>query len=475
MLFTSIIFFLFLTATLLAYYLVPVKFRNYFLIAVSAFFYIYAGPVYFLLLAGLILSNYLIGLKLDLSVEEKARKGYLVLGISINLGTLIFFKYWNFLGANLVKLLSVFHLGFNFPYSDILLPLGLSYYIFQFIGYLVDIYWKHEKAERDFPRFSLFILFFPKILVGPIERAGNLLPQLAKNIYFENDNIVEGGKRIAWGLFKKLVVADRIAMYQTAVMSTLDQQSGITILFATLLYSFQVYADFSGYTDIAIGVARLFGYNLIENFKRPFLAKNMGDFWRRWHISLSSWVNDYVFTPIAFKKRSWGILGVFYSLTLSFLIIGFWHGSTWNYLLFGLLQAVALMYEYATRKFRKKLARSVPTVIYNNLSILIMFLYVSFCLIIFRTDSFSSAGSIIKAIYTHPGGLFYDTPSTLFFILIGCMIMMLYDIQKESKIFRFNLFSNKNWIVQQVSYALLLIYIMLAGVFDGGQFIYLAF
>lgn len=466
---------MFLAGTLLAYYLIPAKYRNYFLIAVSVVFYIYASPVYFLLLAGLIVSNYLIGLKLDHSGEEKARKGYLILGITINLGTLVFFKYWNFLGANLIKLLSIFHLGFSFPYSDILLPLGLSYYIFQFIGYLVDIYWKHEKAEKNFSRFSLFILFFPKILVGPIERAGNFLPQLALKINFDQNNLVEGGKRIAWGLFKKLVVADRISIYQTAVMSAQDQQSGITMLFATLLYTFQVYADFSGYTDIALGTARLFGYNLMENFKRPFQAKNLGEFWRRWHISLSSWVNDYVFTPIAFKKRSWGIWGVFYSLTLSFSIIGFWHGSTWNYILFGLLQAIALMYEYATRRFRKKLSRRIPPLIYTNLSILLTFLYISFSLIIFRTDTFEHAAKIIKAIFTRSGVLFYDTPSTLLFILLGCFMMMLYDIQKEFKIFRFSLFSHKSWVVQQVSFALLIVYILLAGVFDGGQFIYLAF
>ena len=473
--FTTILFFLFLTGTLIVYYLIPVRFRNHFLIAASAFFYIYAGPVFFLLLIAMILANFLIGLKLEQATVENIRKRYLVLGVCINLGPLIFFKYWNFLAGNLTELFSAFHWGFNLPYINIVLPLGLSYYVFQFIAYLVDIYWKHEKAERDVFRFSLFIMFFPKILVGPIERAGNFLPQLTKKIFFDTDNLVEGGKRIVWGLFKKLVVADRIAIYQSAVMSSQDHQSGITMLFATLIYTFQVYADFSGYTDIALGTARLFGFKLMENFKRPLLAKNIGEFWRRWHISLSSWVNDYVFTPLAFKRRAWGITGVFYSLTLSFAIIGIWHGSTWNYLVFGLLQAMAIMYEYATRRFRKKMSRTIPSVIYNNLSILFTFLYISFCLIIFRTDTFSDAGTTIKAIFTHSGSLFYDKPSTLLFMLIGCMIMILHDIQEEFKLFRFSLVSNENWIAQQVSYALLIIYILAAGVFDGGQFIYFAF
>lgn len=473
--FTTINFFLFLAGSLLAYYLIPARYRNYFLALASSIFYTYAGAAFFLLFVGMILVNYFIGLKIENAADEKKSKYYLIIGLIINIGTLVFFKYWNFLLTNISQFFSVFHIGIAFPSWEILLPLGLSYYIFQFIGYLVDVYWKHQKAEANILKFGLFFMFFPKIPVGPIERGENFLPQISKEVPFQWDNIIEGGKRIVWGIFKKLVVADRIAIFQSAVMSSQEQQSGVTLLFATILYTFQVYADFSGYTDIALGTARLFGFNLMENFKRPLLAKNLGEFWRRWHISLSSWVNDYVFTPLAFKKRSWGIGGVFYSLVLSFAIIGIWHGSTWNYLVFGLLQAVALMYEYSTRKFRKKMSKTIPAVIYGNISILLTFLYITFCLVIFRTQTFSDAESIIKSIFTHSGKLFYDKPSTLLFMLIGIFIMMAQEIQNEFRIFRVSLFSNKNWVIQQISYALLIIYILLAAVFDGGQFIYLAF
>jgi D-alanyl-lipoteichoic acid acyltransferase DltB (MBOAT superfamily) len=473
--FTSIIFFLFLSGTLVVYYFFPAKYRNYLLIAASSFFYLWAGSSFFLFLISLILSNYYIALKLEQADVAKKRKTYLLLGIGINLCSLIFFKYWNFLLGNLARVLSLFHSDISFSYLHIGLPLGLSYYIFQLIGYLVDIYWEHERAEKNFFHFSLFIMFFPKIPVGPIERARNFLSQLKKEIFLDTNNLVEGGKRIVWGLFKKLVVADRIAIFQSVVMSTQQQQSGGTILFASLLYTFQVYADFSGYTDIALGTARLFGFNLMENFKRPLLAKNIGEFWRRWHISLSSWVNDYIFTPLAFKRRAWGIAGVFYSLTLSFAIIGIWHGPTWNYLLFGLLQAFALMYEYVTRRIRKKLSKRIPPTIYYTMSILFTFLYISFGLIIFRTDTFKEAGSIICSIFTHKGPLFFDKPSTLLFMITACIIMMIYDLQKEFRLFHYTFFSNKGWIVQQVTYALLIVYILLAGVFDGGQFIYFAF
>ncbi len=475
MLFTSIIFFIFLSVTLFVYYLLPVKYRVYFLVAASIFFYMYAAIWFIFLGAFIVITNYFIGIKIEESSEDIKRKRYLVLGVLINLSVLIFFKYWNFLIINIAYLLGILHVHASLPYIEILLPLGLSYYIFQSIGYLFDLQRGHQKAERDFLRFSLFILFFPKLAVGPIERAGNFLPQVAKNIFFNKENIVEGSKRIAWGLFKKLVVADRISIYQAAVMSNQDQQSGITILFATVLYTFQVYADFSGYTDIALGVGRLFGYNLMENFRQPLLSKNLSDFWRRWHISLSSWVNDYIFTPIAFKRRAWGTGGVFYSLIISFVVIGIWHGPTWNYVLFGFLQALALMYEFSTRKLRKRLSMKIPPVIYNNTSILLTFLYISFSLIIFRTDTFSHASAIMKAIFIHTGTLFYDKPSTLLFILIGCIIMMIYDIIGEYKVFRTISFSNKNWVVQQIPYALLVVYILIAGVFDGGQFIYFAF
>jgi alginate O-acetyltransferase complex protein AlgI len=476
MLFTSVIYFLFLACALPTYYLLPVKYRNYFLIALSVLFYMYVKVEYIFIIIFIIITNYLIGIQIEREETKNKKIQYLYLSLFLNLGILVFFKYWNFIIGNLFGFLELFHVKNHIPILEIALPLGISYYVFQTIGYIFDIYRGSQKAEKNISRFSLFTLFFPKLLVGPIERAGRFLPQLSKSIYFDKENIVEGGRRIAWGLFKKLVVADRILIYQNAVFGFPKQEGSLTVLFASLIYTFQVYADFSGYTDIAIGTARLFGFNLMENFKRPFFAKNLSDFWRRWHISLSSWVNDYIFNPIAFKRREWGNWGVFYAILISFVVIGIWHGATWNYVLFGIIQAIALIYEVVTRKVRKKILKRIPSFIYNNVSRLLTFLYVSFSLIIFRTDTFSGALNIIDDIFFPKSGKFYyDSPSTLIFILTGCGIMMIYDLQEEFKLFRFSFFSNKNFMVQQVSYALLLIYILLVGVFDGGQFIYFAF
>ncbi len=475
MLFTSVTFFLFLACTLIAYYLLPARFRNYLLIAASALFYMYARVEYIFLIVFIIITNYLLGIAIDGTQNKSKKQALFYLSLFVNLGVLIFFKYWDFLIENIFGFTTWFNINNPMPLLNVALPLGLSYYIFQTIGYVTDIRRGTVKAEKNIFRFSLFTMFFPKLLVGPIERANRFLPQLSKKIAFDSANLIEGGKRIAWGLFKKLVVADRISIFQSAIFASPQEPSGPTLLLATLLYTFQVYADFSGYTDIAIGTARLFGFDLMENFKRPLLARNVSDFWRRWHISLSSWVNDYIFNPLALENRNWGIWSVFYALIISFVVIGIWHGASWNYVLFGLIQAIALIYETITKRARKQISKKINPVFYRNTSILFTFLFVTFSLIIFRSPTIADALHIVNGIFANPGQLFYDKPSTLLFMLIGCAIMMLYDIQGEFKIVQFSLFSNKNWVVQQLSYAILIIYILLAGVFDGGQFIYFSF
>jgi alginate O-acetyltransferase complex protein AlgI len=437
----------------------------------------YVKVSYIFIILFVILINYWLGILIDRTTSKQRKKAFFYLSLLANLSVLIFFKYWNFLIQNLFDFLGWLHLdnSTSAPFLDIALPIGLSYYIFQTIGYITDIKRGTIPAETNFYRFTLFTIYFPKLLVGPIERANHFLPQLRRKISFDKENITEGAKRIAWGLFKKLVVADRIAIYHSAVISSLENQSGGTILFACILYTFQVYADFSGYTDIALGTARMFGFNLMENFKRPLLAKNVSEFWRRWHISLSSWVNDYIFNPIALKRRDWGIWGVFYGVLISFVVIGIWHGAAWNYVLFGLLQATAIIYEVATRRTRKRTSKKIPSLIYNSVSIILTFSFITFSLIIFQSPTITEAINVIKRIFLNPGPFFYDKPSTLFFMMIGCVAILLDDIDKEFKIFKISLFSNRNWLVQQVSYALLLIYILLTGVFDGGQFIYFSF
>src|SRR6185312_6554941 len=476
MLFTSITYFLFLAVSIIVYYLIPINYRHLFLIAISIWFYMYVKISYIFIILFIIIINYWLGILIQQTDSGQRKKAFFYLSLLVNLSVLIFFKYWNFLILNLFEFFGWFHLNnaVSVPLLDIALPIGLSYYIFQTIGYITDIKRGTIEAETNFYRFTLFTIYFPKLLVGPIERANHFLPQLKRKISFDKENITEGAKRIAWGLFKKLVVADRIAIYHSKVIITLEHQSRDTILLACVLYTFEIYADFSGYTDIALGTARMFGFNLMENFKRPLLAKNVGDFWRRWHISLSSWVNDYIFNPIALSYRDWRQWGVFYALFVSFVVIGIWHGAAWTYVFFGILQAIALIYETATRRTRKRISKKINSKVYNTISILFTFLFVTFSLIIFQSKSIGDGFEIIDRMFTNSGHL-YLYPSIGIFMIAGCAIMMIYDLQEEYRIWPFSLFSNKSWLIQEGSYALLLIYILFAGVFDGGQFIYFAF
>lgn len=472
---TSIPYFLFLVSTLLIYYVLPAKFRNYLLILAGLVFYAYVKPSYLFIILAVIGVNYYAALRIDKLELRKQKARVLYLAVAVNLAILIYFKYWGFIYDNLLYIAGSELLSSGWLMGKVILPLGLSYYIFQNLGYIIDVYRGTFKPERNVPRFALFTLFFPKLLVGPIERARNLLPQLSQLHHFNPVMFTEGARQIAWGLFKKLVVADRISMYVDAVYANLHHHNSSTFLLATFLYPFQVYADFSGYTDIALGSAKLFGINLMDNFNRPLLAKNVSDFWRRWHISLSSWVNDYVYNPIVFKRRDWGNFGVFFALLLTFVIIGIWHGASWNFVIFGALQACALMYEMLTKSWRKKLSKSIPKVIYNNLSILLTFMFFTFSLIIFRTTTYGSASSIIEVIQRAPGKIYIDQPSTILFICAGILLMLVSDIKDEFNLLKSWFTQRKYWVWQQFAYGILLIYIIIAGVFDGGQFIYFAF
>lgn len=472
---TSIEYFIFLVVVLFLYYLTPLRYRNHFLALASMLFYMNLKLSYGLIILAIILSNYFIGPEIWKAQNKKLKTRYLYLSLLVNIGILVYFKYWNFLVDNISLFPTFLEFKSNYFLTEIILPLGLSYYIFQTIGYILDIYRGSIKPEKDFIKFSLFTLFFPKLLVGPIERAKNILPQLSEDHLFNNVNIVEGSKIILWGLYKKIVVADRISLYVDAVYSNLPQHNSSSFLFATFLYPIQVYADFSGYTDIAIGTARLFGINLMDNFKQPLFARNVSDFWRRWHISLSSWVNDYIYYPILFKRREWGNIGVFYAVFVSFIIIGIWHGASWNYIVFGVIQAIAIIFEFITRKTRKKISGTIHAYVYNSFSIFFTFLFFAFSLIIFRTTTLSGMLDVVNAIKAGPGKLFIDQPSTILFIFIGSSIMLISDFRKEYGFLPKTSIDRRQKIAQPISYALLIIFILIAGVFDGGQFIYFAF
>lgn len=400
MLFNSGSFIVFLFVVVILYYLLPHKFRWLLLLVASYYFYMSWQPAYSLLIAFTTVSSFYIGKW----IAEKRENAKLLMriGVGVNLLILFFFKYFNFINEGMRDFLGMVHVEYTFRGLDILLPVAISFYTFQTLSYILDIYYGKIKPSNHLGKFALYISFFPQLVAGPIERSSNLLPQLEKKIDFLPDNIIIGGKRIIWGLFKKVVIADRLSIVVDAAFANAEQQSGIVFALVVVLFAFQLYCDFSAYSDIAIGSAKLLGITLMENFNLPFISKNITEFWRRWHISLSTWLRDYLYTPIMFKRKKWGKLAIVYSLFITFFLCGLWHGPRWTYVLFGVLQGIALTVELLLAKQRKQWIKKVPKIIYSNVSMCLTFLYMLLCFLFFRAEDMGQVSTIFDS-FNHFG------------------------------------------------------------------------
>ena len=335
----SNLFLLFVAVSVLVYYIVPHKFQWLVLLCFSYIYYLAGGVRY----VGFILFSTLVTWGIALAVEKaeaggshKSARNFLVLGLILNFGMLGVIKYTNFMIENLNAL---FHM--NLRGMEILLPLGISFYTFQSSGYLLDVYWKRCEAEKNPVKYALFVSFFPQILQGPIGRYSRLAHQLYEPHKFEGKNITRGFERILWGFFKKMIIADNCAMAVNEIWGSYQYQSGFTLLLGGLLFTFQIYGDFSGYSDIAIGCARLFGIDLMKNFNYPYFSRDISEFWRRWHISLSTWFRDYIYIPLGGSrcKKTKIIRNTF----IIFIISGLWHGANWTFILWGIYHALLFM------------------------------------------------------------------------------------------------------------------------------------
>ena len=313
-------------------------------------------------------------------------------------GVLAIFKYYNFFNDNVTVFLQDFGLQNRLPYLSILLPIGLSFHTFQAMSYTIEVYRGNYKAERHFGIYSLYVMFFPQLVAGPIERPGNLLPQFRIEHEFDYNRVKSGLILIAWGIFKKVVIADRLAIAVDSVYSNPHTYSGFSLIIATLLFTFQVYCDFSGYADVAIGSARVLGFKLMKNFNFPFVSKSFMEFWQRWHISLSTWFKDYLYIPLGGNRVS---AGKWYrNIMIVFLISGLWHGASWNYIVFGALQGFYIILGKATAPQRKKLLNKLHLGSNEGLSIITTFLLLAFSLIFFRSANIERAFYIISKIFT---------------------------------------------------------------------------
>jgi D-alanyl-lipoteichoic acid acyltransferase DltB (MBOAT superfamily) len=400
--FYSLAFFTFLTIVIGLYYLLPGRFRWIVLLGASYYFYGGFKLQYIFLIAASTITTYCTALLIQKSQEKSVRKKYLFIGVIFNLGLLFIFKYYNFLSSSLESILTLYAIPHKSHLLRLVVPVGISFYIFQVVSYTIDVYRGNKTAERHLGLFALYVAFFPKLLAGPIERAKQFLPQLHEAHRWDWERVTNGFKLIVWGLFKKLVVADRLAVFVDIVFNNPDNHGGPSLVLAVVLYSFQIYCDFSGYTDVAIGTSQILGFQLMDNFDRPYTARSIAEFWRRWHISFSTWLRDYLYIPLGGNRVNPSRLYV--NLMIVFLVCGLWHGASWTFVEWGLIHGLYLVVGLASRDMRLRIAHAlgldrIPA-FHRGLQIFTTFILVSLAWVFFRADSFYDAIYVVTHLHT---------------------------------------------------------------------------
>lgn len=403
--FTTPSFVWFFLLVALVHFALPQRARWIWLLAASLFFYGYAEPSFLIQILAATAVSFWLAQKIEAAPDKASKQKLLWPGIALLAGNLVLFKYTPMFNETLRGLLGLAHVDYPIPELRWLLPLGISFYTFQLISYLVDVF-RGQKAEGHFGLFALYVTFFPKLVAGPIERAKNLLPQLHARPGFSYAQSLEAMQLIIWGVIQKAVIADRIAPFVNTVYDNPAGANGVQITLATFLYAFQIYADFAGYTNIALGIALLFGYRLTQNFARPYFAVSVQDFWKRWHISLSSWLTDYIYTPLTRQKT---IKIKFYtlmlwSLLITFVISGFWHGANWNFVAWGALHGgyivIALLLQKRWNTFARQIKLTERPRLYRGLKIGVTFLLICFAYILFRANDMADALLMISHLGT---------------------------------------------------------------------------
>ena len=474
MLFNSIEFAIFFPIIFIIYWFVfnkKIKSRNIFIICTSYFFYAMWDWRFLSLNIISSLADYLIGLKIHASEDNKSRRAFLLLSIIINIGILGFFKYFNFFTDSLLSLFELFGWTYSYERLSIILPVGISFYTFQTLSYTFDIYRKRLTPTKDITSFFAFVSFFPQLVAGPIERAKDLLPQFHKISKASYDSIRCGIILITIGLFKKIVIADRLAIYIDTCYANVDQANGIPMLIAIIFFAFQLYLDFSAYSDIAIGIAKTLGFNLSTNFKRPYLSTSFSDFWKRWHISLSSWFKDYVYISLGGNKVN--KRKVFRNILIVFLLSGLWHGASWNFVIWGALNGLFLILfdTHINQRIKYKLLKHI-----------FIFTFWALSLVFFRAQTFTDAINVFSNISLsnksniYSMGLNNSELNFTFWLLLSYMIIEYVNEKRGGLI---DIITNLNIIIRFIFYLLLILSILFLGAYGVGfndtNFIYFQF
>ncbi len=498
MAFTSFEFLVFFPVVALAYYIIPKKFRSLWLLFASYYFYMSWNIAYGCLLLGMTVVTYCCARGIawgsggKMSEERRIwlKRGGMVLAAALTFSGLFFFKYANFLAGNINAIFRRLHFNGQIPMTEWILPLGISFYTFQSFGYLMDVYRGKTEAEKNFFRYALFLSFFPTLVSGPIERSDNLLLQLKQpeRTVFRADNLKRGLCLMLWGYYLKLVMADRMAIIVNSVYSR--ETDGIYVLIAVLLYGIQIYCDFAGYSYLAIGAARVMGFTLVENFRAPYLALSVSEFWRKWHMSLTGWFRDYLYIPLGGSRK--GRIKKYRNIMIVFLVSGLWHGAGWKYIIWGGLNGFYQVIGELLKPLREKadavLWRGKGKKIRGILCMAGTFLLVDFAWIFFRADSTGKALGICKKILTgaHLSALFDGTmfsfginQAEFIFLMLTILVLLIVDVQHYRQKHILDLMQGWHWAVNTCLCAGLLMVVLIFGIYgvsyDVGTFIYFAF
>lgn len=494
--FNSLKYFLFLPVVYLVFYFVGERARWFVLLAASLLFYASLNVPY--LLAVLILvamTTYGFGIWMDQAESAKSKRILLWSGVATNVLILVGMKYLPFLSENLKAFSAMLSLDTQIQPVKAFVSIGVSYYVFQAISYLFDIYLEIEKPERHFGFFFLYLAFFPKLLQGPIERASDLIPQLKIKYEFNYDNMRFGMLLFVWGLFKKVVIADRLGMFANSVYDDVNSYQGIPLFIATYFYAFQIYMDFSGYTDMALGSAKMLNINLTQNFNSPYLATSVADFWRRWHITFSRWILDYIFKPLQMQWRNYKNWGTASALVVAFLISGLWHGASWGFIIWGGLHGLYMACSVFYKPYQKKLHKSLgieKTKLSKFVQIFVTFHMVCFAWIFFRAKNLGDAWYVVTHLLPlNPTdakiesfqdylvrNVFLKQSSREFVVALLCLVIgmffVFYAEKAEYKSFS-GFLEKRTLLVRWGLYFALVFSIIIFAVYGSGTFIYYQF
>jgi len=466
MLFNSLEYLLFLPIVVIIYWWLNKKallYQNTFLLLMSYLFYGMWNWKFLFLLVFSTLLDYYSAIKIEQSQSKRRKKFWLILSVGINLGFLGVFKYFNFFSDIVTDVKHLFGLNSSIARLDVLLPVGISFYTFHGLSYVFDCYNEKIEVRKNFIDYGLFVSFFPLLVAGPIERANHLLPQIESKRTFTQQNAVNGLRQILWGLFKKIVIADNCAIFANTIFDNYPDYSGSTLLVGAVLFAFQIYGDFSGYSDIALGSAKLMGFDLLKNFSFPYFSRNLAEFWKRWHISLSSWFRDYLYIPLGGNKA--GTLKRVVNVMIVFLVSGFWHGANWTFIAWGVLNSIFVVIDnfILKTKFEGVVAngRKIPS-LKEVAQVLSTFLLVSILWIFFRAETITEAADYIKRIFSDALFKLPEVRPSIVFILI--FVLLIFEWLGRHRDFAFqNMYNIKSKYLRWFIYNAILAIILLFG------------